>query len=214
VSRPRYATTHPDQRDCALYRIYVLDPRTNYTTTCLGYIGETAREPFIRFMEHLYDQPFGDTIVGKPQVDPRAFAGKGAVLTAERAAVEAERPLYNYEWNQGNPDRIPIPVARRQREERDRARGVPSPTWGPSCRPSAASGRQRGGRPRSYRWLRSRPALLAYLWLVLAVGLWLTAGHRAHGLAGAKFGAVGASLLFVAGWVVTPRRRRRRRRRR
>lgn len=212
TGQPRYTRPHPDQRECALYYVDVLDPRTNYTTVCLGYIGETAREPFIRFMEHLYEQPFGDTIVGKPRVDPRVFAGKSAVLVAERDAVERLRPLYNYEWNLANPDRIPIPVARRQREGRDRARGVVSPVWGSAPRGRVRPRRERA--PSRRRWSRrqKRVAMLAALWLVLAVAGWWASVHWA-GLAvagGAKAGVFTACAVFVVAWVNRrPRRRRR-----
>jgi hypothetical protein len=194
VSRPRFKTEHLDQRDCALYYIWVLDPRTNFTTVCLGYVGETAREPFVRFLEHLYDQPFGDTIVGKPEVDPRRFAGKDEVWAAEKEAVERLRPLYNYEYNLDNPDRIPIPEARRQREARDRAKGVEPPTWD---RPVAEVSRRR-----SYGWLASRPAGLVYLWLALAAGgCWASVHWAALAVAdGAKVGVVGASFPFAVWW--------------
>lgn len=121
--------SRPDQRNCALYRIMVLDPATNYTTVRLGYIGETARTAFTRFIEHLYEQPWADTIVGPPRVDPRMFVGKDAVLAAEKAAVEAELPLYNIEWNMGNPHRIPPWVMREQRQARD-PQWVPEPKKG------------------------------------------------------------------------------------
>jgi hypothetical protein len=203
-----------------VYGFNILDPDTREVR--VDYVGQTVQRLDERERQHrgqdlstdAAEQPWSDLIVGKPFVIEEGRWTAVELDERERFHIHRLRPRYNYEHNLANPDRIPIPVARRQREERDRARGVPTPTWDRSCRPSAASGRQRGGRPRSYRWLRSKPALLAYLWLVLATGLWLTAAHHAHGLAGAKFGTVGASLLFVAGWVVTPRRRRRRRRRR
>jgi hypothetical protein len=129
TTAPRFTVPRDDRRECALYRIRVLDPRTNYKTVTLGYIGETGRMPFTRFMEHLYDQPWGDTIVGHPEVDPRVFSGKAEVLAAEEEAVKAERPLYNIEWQKGAPHQIPQWTAREQREARDRAKGLRSPDW-------------------------------------------------------------------------------------
>lgn len=233
---PRYAADHSaDQRDCALYRIYVLDPRTNYTTVCLGYIGETAREPFVRFLEHLYEQPFGDTIVGFPQVDPRVFAGKDEVLEAERLAVEAERPLYNYEWNLDNPDRIEIWRTRQQRAERDAKRAAqrgetpqPKARSAEKTQPAAKTSRRRpipkpapaavpvvvdSGRP----WLFTRPALLGYGWLVLAVvvALLMARMQVVSGWNAAEAGAGTATFLYALAWLtgsVTPRRNSRRRR--
>jgi hypothetical protein len=216
---PRYATDHSAvQRECALYRIYVLDPRTNYKTICLGYIGETAREPFVRFLEHLYDQPFGDTIVGAPEVDPQRFTGKAEVLEAERLAVEAERPLYNHEWNLDNPDRIPIPVACRQRAERDRARGGSG---------SAAAGRRRRAKPvprsapapipiraNEPHWMLSRPAVYVYCWLALAAAVgWVLSTHGiTHGWDGAEVGAGVATSVCALFWFRRPVTRRRDRR--
>lgn len=111
-------------QECRLYRFYVRDPRAGYTTKTLGYVGETARMPFRRLMEHIESQPWADTIVGW-EVDDRVFAGKGPVLAAESASIRAERPLYNIRENEANRERIPPWVALRQRAERDAARGAP-----------------------------------------------------------------------------------------
>lgn len=231
---PRYAADHSaDQRDCALYRIYVLDPRTNYRTVCLGYIGETAREPFVRFLEHLYERPFGDTIVGFPQVDPRVFAGKDEVLEAERLAVEAERPLYNYEWNLENPERIEIWRAREQRAERDaeraRQRGepqpqprrTPKPAPAPTVRPRPVRQIRAPRRPDpapvvvldSRPWIFTRPVLLAYGWLALAVVAALLLAHLGvvSGWNAAESGVGTATFLYVLAWLsgfARPQRRR------
>ncbi len=217
-----------EQRDCRLYRIYGLDPRTGYKTTTLIYIGETGREPFVRFVEHLYEQPFGDTIVGLPQVDPRVFGSKAQVWAAERAAIEAERPLYNYEWNLNNPRRIPIPVAREQRWARDRAAGRPQ--WQPGERTQQTGGRvsmSQSWRHARARWSRqrirratrlSRWALAAAVWLV-AFGLvtWrirvgAAAAHHPVPLRDAAIGGAAVPtavyLLVASQW---PRKRRRRR---
>jgi len=115
------STSGVDRRDCALYRFWVRHPVTGLRV--LGYIGETARLPFQRLMEHVYDQPWSDTIIGW-EVDPVTYRGKAAVLAAEKAAVERERPLYNYEWNLGNPQRVEIWRAREQRQARE-------PGWQP-----------------------------------------------------------------------------------
>jgi hypothetical protein len=196
---PRFAFPHADQRECSLYYIDVLDVTTNYTTVTLGYVGETARLPFVRFLEHLYDQPFGDLIVGKPRIDPRMFAGKAAVLAAERAAVEGLRPQYNDRFNRGNFRRIPVWLACQQRAARDRARGVPGRDWargvpgrdwarGVPARDWAARREPRGGslrgrrspvRGRGVRPGRSRRLTVSHRWrrrlvrAAQAVGGWL-----------------------------------------
>lgn len=184
TAAPRYSRNHSaEQRDCALYYVDCLDPATNYTTVLRdAYIGETARDPFTRFMEHLYEQPFGDTIVGKPRVDPRVFRSKDEVWAAEREAVERLRPIYNYEYNLNNPARIPIPEARRQREDRDRLKGIESPTWDKS--PRAERQTQRPVRERrtprlSAKWRRrrSRAVVRLAVWAAFAVGIWLGVAH-------------------------------------
>jgi hypothetical protein len=204
TAAPRYSRNHSaEQRDCALYYVDCLDPATNYTTVLRdAYIGETARDPFTRFMEHLYEQPFGDTIVGKPRVDPRVFGSKDEVWAAEREAVERLRPVYNYEYNLNNPDRIPIPEARRQREERDRAKGIEPPTWDKAPRPERQAPQARPSRrvPRlSVKWSRrrNRAAVRLAVWAAFAVGIWLGVAHlhsavpfRTHALASSLGAAV------------------------
>lgn len=124
---------------CRVYWIYVLDPRTNFTTLTLGYVGEVvdtpSRGPLVRFAEHVADQPWGDTI---PETDPQraletgilrisdnVYSCKEAVWAAEQVAIVHGRPLYNYTHNLTNPDRISIPDARAARAERDRLAGIP-----------------------------------------------------------------------------------------
>jgi hypothetical protein len=111
-----------DLRECRLYRFYGWDPRTNYTTKTLIYIGETVRQPFERLMEHVGDKPWADTITSW-EVDDRVFAGKGEVLAAEVAAIRSEQPLYNYEGNLANPHRVEIWRQEKQRHARDDAAG-------------------------------------------------------------------------------------------
>jgi hypothetical protein len=168
MGRPRYAAAQvADLRDCRLYRFYVTHPVTGVVV--LGYVGETVRVPLRRLMEHIESQPWSDTVV-RWEVDPEVFVGKSAVLKAERATVEVELPLYNYEWNQGNPHRVPIPEARRQREARDSARGVQSPSWDRPLVASARSGvaaRKPSARP-SVRETGTPPGG----WLVGSVGAW------------------------------------------
>lgn len=220
-----------DTRPCRLYRIYVLDPRTNYTTKCLGYIGETLRLPIERLMEHIAGKWWADTFVGC-EIDDTIYDGKEAVQAAEKAAVEAERPLYNDEFNRGNPDRIPIWEQQRQREERDRAKGVATrrpvnirapkarPTGDrptsprPSPRPPVRSGqRQRHSDPAPPRWLSSLLAGVA-VWLVTAAGLWWVRADDWHGFNGAQHAGGWSTGLLVGMWLLARRKRRPRKRRR
>ncbi|MGI5247749.1 hypothetical protein [Dactylosporangium sp. CA-139066] len=172
---PRFTVPRDDRRDCALYRVMVLHPATGRVV--LGYIGETARQPFVRFLEHLYDQPWGDTIVGHPHVDPRVFCGKTDVMAAEESAVLAEKPLYNIEYQKGAPHAIPQWTAREQRAERDRRRGVVSPDWaakdtvGPAGWPPKVVARPVGLSP-AWRRFRNWSAGLGAGWLAVTLLLW------------------------------------------
>lgn len=192
--RPYLTTAH---RPCSLYRIYVLDPRTNYKTITLGYIGETARMPFTRFIEHLYEQPFGDTIVGHPEVDPRSFAGKDAVLAAEKAAVEAEKPLFNIEFNMGNSDRIRPWEAQEQRRRREAAKG--NPRWVPGKNSQRAAAVPASTSRLGRWWARRRWRVigLAAVWLGLFVGGVGVARRALEGVDAVYGGAGLASAPFV-----------------
>lgn len=123
---------HAAVRDCRLYRFRVYHPDdmglpAEQRRVVIGYVGETWRWPLARLLEHVYDQPWADTIVGW-DLDPRVFAGKTAVLAAEAAAIRAEKPLYNVKGNEGNRKRIPPPLAIRQRRARDAAK-KDAPRW-------------------------------------------------------------------------------------
>lgn len=175
MTAPRFAVPRSDRRDCALYRIMVIHPTTGKVV--LGYIGETGRMPFTRFMEHLYDQPWGDTIVGHPHIDPRTFVGKEQVLAVEKAAVLAEKPLYNIEYQKGAPHQIPQWTAREQRAERDRRRGAAVPDWTAKgdapLRVDPVKPAKRRKLPPRWRRRRNWAAGLAALWLTLTLCLWL-----------------------------------------
>ncbi len=124
---------------CRLYWIYGPDPRSADPTWVLLYVGETVdtptRGPRVRFAEHVQDQPWGDTLpvtdptrairAGVLRVSHTVYPHKEAVWAAERAAIRAGRPLYNYTHNETNPDRITIHAARAARAARDQANRVP-----------------------------------------------------------------------------------------
>lgn len=215
------------QRDCALYRIYVLDPHTNYTTVTLGYIGETAREPFVRLMEHLFGargepgKSWADTIVGW-EVDLRVFGSKAEVLAAEEAAVRAEQPLYNVEYNGDNPRRVPPWEQVEQRRARDAAAADGGSGRRAASRP-VANGRRSRRAPRASRpvarpvrqaataatvrrWSAKKVGL-AVVWLVLSAALCWTVVDRVGVRDGAGLGAAGATAVFVAAWSARRSRR-------
>jgi hypothetical protein len=151
----------------------------------LGYLGETVREPLVRLIEHVMDQPWADTIVGY-DVDPRVFVGKAAVLEAEEAAIRSERPLYNVVHNEGG-HRIPPPLAIRQRRARDAAkadarrwvhpddRGVPARAQPAPVR--VVSKHRWSSRRKHLTGLGGVNALLTpAVWITLAVrGVWFPA---------------------------------------
>lgn len=214
MTQPRFAVPRTDRRDCALYRIMVIHPVGGRVV--LGYIGETARMPFTRFMEHLYDQAWGDTIVGHPHVDPHMFAGKAQVCAAEEAAVLAEKPLYNIEYQKGAPHQIPQWTAREQRAERDRQRGTVTPDWpaksGVRAAATAAPDRWREVLGSPWTWWLS-----AWLVSTLATWWWLDwmAGKAGLDVPGRAL-ALTAAVLCAAGvgrlWWMFGRRSQRRRR--
>lgn len=175
---------HAEVRDCRLYRFWVRHPVTGERT--LGYIGETYRQPLTRLLEHLMDQPWADTIIGW-EVDDEVFAGKAAVLAAERFTIETELPLYNVDHNRANPRRIPPPLAMKQRRARDAAKAAqerwvhPDDRKPTGNRPAAAAPR---GPPRqvtqvSKPWPRWRRHLVGWsvAWLVLTCAGWIVLAH-------------------------------------
>ena len=197
---------------CHLYRFWVRHPDTGEKV--LGYLGETARHPLTRLLEHVNSQPWADTIIGW-DMDEYPYPHKPAVLEAERRAIHAELPLYNHEHNLANPHRIPMDVARQQAAARQAARlGAPPPP-APQRRPTAVRRPSAGRPPARPRWVPSRRTVRrvarnrftqwSAVWLTATVGLW--AMLPALGSSGAAgFAAIGATW-----WHVRFRRRRRRR---
>jgi hypothetical protein len=166
--------------DCRVYVFEGWDPHSGYTAKTVVYVGETGRLPFERLLEHVYDQPWSDTITSWRVLD-EVYPDKASVLRAEDAAIKALCPLYNYEGNLGNPARIPIPEARRQRATRDAARGAQ-----PWTAPAGPTGDVERARPQrsslSPVWRRRRNVFLirGTAWLVLAVAVWVVCVRFLH----------------------------------
>ncbi|MFI5895599.1 hypothetical protein ACIA5D_36445 [Actinoplanes sp. NPDC051513] len=197
---------HADVRDCRLYRFWVRHPESGERV--LGYVGETVRQPMTRLLEHLLDQPWADTIIGW-EIDDRVFAGKGAVLEAERFAIETELPLYNVEWNRGNPHRIPPPAAIRQRRARD-ATKADTPRWEhPADRVAVVSpaptSRARSAARRRWRPWQKNLLALAIVGLVLWIASLVVLARTGLLHGGAWWQAlVGCYSLTVWGWLGFP----------
>lgn len=102
------------RREFRLYRFHGHDGT-------LLYIGETGRQPFQRLMEHVCDKPWAPEMA-RWEVDPRMWATEAEVLAAEEAAIRAERPRYNWEHNEGNPDRVWAPPVQQPRQWRPASR--------------------------------------------------------------------------------------------
>lgn len=198
-----------DRRDCALYRFWVRHPATGRRV--LGYIGETARMPFQRLMEHVYDKPWADTIIGW-EVDGTTYAGKAAVVAAEEAAIRAEKPLYNHEFNLDNPNRVEKWRAVKQRQAREPGWQPPAPVRVPRQR-SRRSSTGDGPAPGRVVWPRARivAAVWAGVWLLTAcvVGWKAASGPVATWVDGLAYGAGFASVMTGL-LLPNPRPRRRR----
>jgi hypothetical protein len=169
-----------DVRDCRLYRFWVEHPVTGEEV--LGYVGETVRQPFARLMEHVDSQPWMDTVT-RWERDPVVYPGKLAVLEAEAAAIRIERPLYNVKGNLDNPERVPPPLAIRQRRARDAEHG--KPRWvHPDDRGLSVSTPVRPVRlvsvPRRWTAVRVKACLWSGVWVMTAVAI--SGALRQHGL--------------------------------
>jgi hypothetical protein len=94
--------------DCNLYLIFTRDPWKRTTEVIVGYVGETARQPLDRLLEHIRKQWFardfrGFLVVMDPQTgEPKVFASKAEVWAEERRLVEEYEPPYNREYNGSN----------------------------------------------------------------------------------------------------------------
>jgi hypothetical protein len=210
------AAVSADLRDCRLYRFWVEHPVTGRRV--LGYVGETVRLPFERLLEHVYAQPWADTIVAW-EVDEEVFAGKDAVLRAEARAIRDERPLYNVIGNGRNRGRVKPWDAVAQRHARDDAAG--RPRWvKPDEQTAGQTGRvqrRRQGTPQRGRvqgWGRATAAAWAGAWLLLAAMLWQVTAGTGWALTGRAWAAaVTPGVVLVVETWRGPRLRRWARRR-
>lgn len=207
-----------DPRGCPLYEFTVWDPHTKYTAPAVGYIGESNRLAATRHDEHADDKPWFDTVVSYRVVG--YYPNKAAVQAAEKAAVQNARPLYNVEYNKGNPRRITREKALQQRLARDdaagRARWQPTTTGAArparrqpaSTRPAVRTGK-RATVPRPVPGARLIGLLT--LWALGVAGFWWAAGDQ-WGTAAPRNAAVASGVVVGLAAFNSKKRRRRRRR--
>ncbi len=163
-----------------VYGFPILDPSDGQVHD--DYIGKTTHPIAVREAEHRGlgrnpddEQPWSDLIVGKP------FLIEEGLWTAEELAARERywirnyvphRPRYNWLDNEGCPGQIPKWVAREQRAERDRARGLVT-RWtvpaGPVVRRVVVAP---AGPGVAGVVLRSRWTWLALAWVAASVGVW------------------------------------------
>jgi hypothetical protein len=194
------------RRHSIVYGANILDPDTREVR--VDYVGQTVQTLAARERQHRgqdpatgnVEQPWSDLIVGALFVIEEGWWTAAELDAREEFHIRRVLPRYNYTHNQDNPDRIPIPEARRQREARDAARGLPSPQWDRPARQTRAPRRAvAGGWPRWRRWAVG----LATTWLALSIACWVLACTRfdAPVLGGLEVGTVGASAVMAGGGV-------------
>lgn len=129
---------------CRVYWIYGPHPTMPWISRTLLYVGECVdtpnRGPRDRFAEHVELQPWGDTVPHKTYdeaiargtliVSTEVYATKRKAREAERDAIIAGRPLYNWKCNELNSLQIPRWEQEAQRAQRDKDRNIPKHrTW-------------------------------------------------------------------------------------
>lgn len=142
----------------------------------VGYVGQTVQRLSARDDQHrgiaggpdgtpAKCQPFSDLIVGSVRVVEQGMWTQAELDERERFHIERLRPRYNHEHNGDNLLRVPIYVARRQRDARDAARGVAPQSWAPTRQIS------RRGWSAAMQVLRSRWTWWLLLWAAFTAGL-------------------------------------------
>jgi hypothetical protein len=201
------------RRRGVVYGIRTLDPENG--AIVLGYVGQTFQALADREAQHREDQPWSDLIVDEAFVIACGWWTCAEIDAAEALYIRALRPTYNFEHNLDNPQRVPIWVARQQREQRDAVAG--RAPWVPPHRPDARRPRrttvQPRRRPARRRWPRPvrRLAWRAIVWLTLAATIF-----AAEPMSTPFATAAGSSVVLASAVMALPllgRRRRRRRRR-
>src|SRR6185312_13638215 len=171
---PMAATKAGGRKPWVLYRISVLDYRNDYrTVTDRGYLGISERvegeyrttggkrvhgaAPYARFLEHSAKKPFGDIIVGQPEV-VETFDCKEDAEEGELEAISRERPQYNIDGNPDHRDRVCPWDQATHRAERDAARAAGTSLHGLGHSRYVTTNRTRPDRPKPRREPGQTPA--------------------------------------------------------
>lgn len=211
-ARPK--PVYRNQVACRLYWIYAYHP-DNPGQLVLAYVGETSRLDFTaRWAEHLGDftarcpgKPWADTVPtrdldeairnGWVVLGGSIYESKNAVWEAEEEAIVRDRPLYNHEYNLGNPGRVEIWRQAEQRAARDRAAGVPvKKTW--AWLNAEYNRLYRDNDKAGVVWWRRIPrrwqtrAWWAAGWAVAVAALWALAGLYVPALPAGRAGGLAA----------------------
>ncbi|GGM27402.1 hypothetical protein GCM10011608_10190 [Micromonospora sonchi] len=194
----------------------------------VGYIGKSVQTVWERQEQHRADQPFSDTICGGSWVIEEGYwtadelAGREEWWIRNGVALvpgqKPQRPVYNYDFNLDNPDRIEVWRAKEHRQARE-------PGWQPqNPRVPRQRGPRPGGRParRTRRrapvwlsrwWRRHRARVIGWtaVWALIVGGVWwLGSGYWASWEEPRNAAVLGSLGWLLAWW---PNRKRRRRRR-
>jgi hypothetical protein len=193
----------------------------------VGYIGKSVQTVWQRQQQHRDSQPFSDTICGGSWVIEEGYWTDAELAAKEEWWIrngvalvprqKPQRPVYNYEHNTTNPDRIEVWRAREHRQARE-------PGWEPS---SPGIPRQRASRPArkqsrrapvwlSRWWRRNRWPVVGWslVWGLLVAGIWRVGADVWQGWDEPRNAVVLGSLVWLLSWwAARPKRRRRRRRR-
>lgn len=106
--RPRY-----------VYAYDVLDIRHEHTEVRVGYVGKTSSRLCYRDAQHRASKPWAWAIVGEIRPVWSGDCGRIALWFREVYYIHRMKPLFNYEHNTANPDRVPIWQAKRLYDRRD-----------------------------------------------------------------------------------------------
>lgn len=214
VKQPARRRTFEGRRRARLYAYmtFKVDPRGMVLDGSLevGYIGQTVQTLAARDGQHNgVAGPDGTPMVCQPWYD---IVGGGILLIVEGFWTQAElderesywihrlKPRYNIEHNLANKDRITKAQARRHREARCKARGVPPPAW---SRPETAI--PAPPRSRLRRLLRHQVTWWIVAATVLFGACWQLLGADRQGSLGAL--VMTAATVVAVAWRTTPRAR-------